>query len=72
VCEVAGEFFGLRRRQGVRHVAATASSSWMRLDNQFMANLPDLAILVEPLLIVRRMLRERIPASPLAGDRAGR
>jgi hypothetical protein len=44
----------------------------MRLDNQFMANLPDLAILVEPLLIVRRMLRERIPASPLAGDRAGR
>ena len=41
---------------------------------ELVENLPDLAVLVEPMLIVRRVLREQIchPASPPAGHRAGR
>ena len=41
---------------------------------ELVENLPDLAVLVEPLLIVRRALREQIvhPASPPAGHRPGR
>jgi hypothetical protein len=38
---------------------------------ELVANLPDLAVLVEPLLTVRRVLREH-PAPPLAGHRLGR
>jgi transposase len=38
---------------------------------ELVENLPDLAVLVEPLLIVRRALREQ-PAPPSAGDRARR
>ena len=41
---------------------------------ELVENLPDLAELVEPLLVVRRVLREQFchPASPLAGHRPGR
>jgi transposase len=41
---------------------------------ELVENLPDLVVLVEPLLIVRRVLREQIvhPAPPLAGHRSGR
>ena len=40
---------------------------------ELVENIPDLAVLVEPLLIVRRVLREQIviPAPPLAGYRPG-
>ena len=41
---------------------------------ELVENLPDLAVLVEPMLIVRRVLREQFchPAPPLARYRAGR
>jgi transposase len=39
---------------------------------ELVENLPDLAVLIEPLLVVRRALREQFAASPLAGHRAGR
>jgi transposase len=41
---------------------------------ELIGNLPDLALLVEPLLIVRRVLREQLVIlhSRLAGHRAGR
>ena len=41
---------------------------------ELVENLPDLVVLVEPLLIVRRgaSRADRHPASPLAGHRAGR
>jgi transposase len=41
---------------------------------ELVEDLPDLAVLVEPLLIVRRVLREQVGilTSPLAGHRSGR
>ena len=40
---------------------------------QLVENLPDLALLVEPLLVVRRVLHtDRRPAPPLAGHRPRR
>ena len=41
---------------------------------ELIQNLPDLAVLVEPLLVVRRVASRaaRPPASPLAGSRPGR
>ena len=40
---------------------------------ELVENLPDLAVRIEPLLVVRRVLREQLAStSPLAGHRSGR
>ena len=40
---------------------------------ELIENLPDLAVLVEPLLVVRRVLREQLAfCTAAAGHRAGR
>ena len=53
-------------------VAAAAAVKFEARIKELVENLPDLAVLIEPLLVVRRALRDCChPASPLAGARAG-
>jgi hypothetical protein len=66
-CAVPCATFGLK-------VGVAGSAKFEVRIQELIANLPDLAVLVEPLLVVRRVLHEQIVhfASPLACYRARR
>ena len=54
------------------HLLVAGRTKFEARIKELIENLPDLAVLIEPLLVVRRASRAVChPASPLAGARAG-
>ncbi len=70
---VENDLRGTLRNFGLK-VAVVGTARFEACIKELVGNHPDLAILVEPLLVVRRVLREtdRRPAPPLAGHCSGR